>query len=130
MLVERFKEKPKSAEAAERFSAENPSYSFLTPEGTCYQGRAVTGGRPSDAGPLVMKRELRNLEVEGLRLENESNELRSALEAIVADFTTAKQAFLDRYDEAIRQSHRSRTRCRFALPAPLSRPMFRIPIST
>ncbi len=74
-----------SAEAAERFSAENPAYSFLTPEGTCYQGRAVTGGRPSDAGPLVMKRELRNLEVEGLRLENESNELRSALEAIVAD---------------------------------------------
>jgi hypothetical protein len=53
-----------SAEAAERLARENPAYSFLTPDGTCYQGRAVTGGRPADAGPLVMKRELRSLEAE------------------------------------------------------------------
>ena len=39
-------------EAAERLARENPSYSFLTPDGTCYQGRAVTGGRPTEAGPL------------------------------------------------------------------------------
>jgi Hint domain len=30
----------------------------------------------------------------------------------------------------IRRNRGSRTRCRFALPAPLSRPMFRMPIST
>jgi chromosome segregation protein len=52
------------AAAAERLSAGHPAYSFLTPDGTCYQGRAVTGGRPAEAGPLVMKREMRTLEAE------------------------------------------------------------------
>jgi chromosome segregation protein len=52
------------AEAAERLSSEHPAYSFLTPDGTCYQGRAVTGGKAAEAGPLVMKRELRTLETE------------------------------------------------------------------
>ena len=42
-----------NAEAAERLARENPAYNFLTPDGTCYQGRAVTGGRPAEAGPLV-----------------------------------------------------------------------------
>jgi hypothetical protein len=35
--------------------------------------------------------------------ESSTQAVIDALEAIVADFTTAKQAFLDRYDEAIRQ---------------------------
>ncbi len=35
--------------------------------------------------------------------ESSTQTVIDALEAIVADFTTAKQAFLDRYDEAIRQ---------------------------
>ena len=39
------------AAGAERLSASYPSCSFLTPDGTCYQGRAVTGGRPAEAGP-------------------------------------------------------------------------------
>lgn len=52
------------AAAAERLSSGYPAYSFLTPDGTCYQGRAVTGGRLADAGPLVMKREMRTLDTE------------------------------------------------------------------
>ena len=67
------------AEAAERLARENPAYSFLTPDGTCYQGRVVTGGRPAEAGPLVMKRELRSLEAEALRLEREASEAQAAL---------------------------------------------------
>ena len=69
-----------NAEAAERLARENPAYNFLTPDGTCYQGRAVTGGRSAEAGPLVMKRELRALEAETLRLERESSEAQAALE--------------------------------------------------
>ena len=71
-----------NAEAAERLARANPAYSFLTPDGTCYQGRAVTGGRSAEAGPLVMKHELRDLETETARLENESSEAQAALEAI------------------------------------------------
>src|SRR6185312_11281357 len=35
------------AAAAERLARENPAYSFVTPDGTTYQGRVVSGGRPS-----------------------------------------------------------------------------------
>ena len=35
-----------SAVAAEKLAREYPQYAFVTPEGTCYQGRMVTGGKP------------------------------------------------------------------------------------
>ena len=38
-----------SAAAAEKLAREYPQYAFITPEGTCYQGRMVTGGRPDEA---------------------------------------------------------------------------------
>ena len=81
-----------TAEAAERLARENPAYNFLTPDGTCYQGRAVTGGRPAEAGPLVMKRELRALEVETLRLEGEASAAQAALEATQAARQDAERA--------------------------------------
>jgi len=34
------------AAVAERLARENPAYSFVTPDGTTYQGRVVSGGRP------------------------------------------------------------------------------------
>ena len=81
-----------AAESAERLARENPAYNFLTPDGTCYQGRAVTGGRPAAAGPLVMKRELRALETEALRLEHEAAEAQASLEAIEIAQRTAQQS--------------------------------------
>ena len=69
-------------ETAERLARDNPSYIFLTPDGTSYQGRAVTGGRPTEAGPLAMKRELRTLTAEASRLETNLTELKSALEQL------------------------------------------------
>jgi chromosome segregation protein len=69
-------------ETAERLARDNPSYIFLTPDGTSYQGRAVTGGRPTEAGPLAMKRELRTLVAEASRLETSLTELKSALEQL------------------------------------------------
>ncbi|MGH9791597.1 MAG: chromosome segregation protein SMC [Candidatus Acidiferrales bacterium] len=58
-----------TAEAAEQLAHENKQYCFVTTDGTCYQGRLVSGGRPGDAGPLAMKRELRQLEAEATKLE-------------------------------------------------------------
>jgi chromosome segregation protein len=71
--------------AAEQLARENPSYIFLTPDGTCYHGRAVTGGRPTEAGPLATKRELRVLEAEASRLENSLAELQSAAERLESE---------------------------------------------
>src|SRR6266403_2119486 len=43
-----------STAAAEKLARENSQYAFVTPDGTCYQGRMVTGGRPDEVGPLGM----------------------------------------------------------------------------
>jgi chromosome segregation protein len=55
---------------AEKLARENPQMYFVTLDGTCYQGRMVSGGRPGDAGPLALKRELRGLEADATRLEH------------------------------------------------------------
>jgi len=63
-----------SAAVAESMAHENPHSYYLTPEGTCYHGRMVSGGRQGDAGPLALKRELRQHESEAIRLEVVSRE--------------------------------------------------------
>ncbi len=79
-------------ETAERLARDNPSYIFLTPDGTAYQGRAVTGGRPTEAGPLAMKRELRTLAAEASRLETSLTELKSALEELEREREQAEKS--------------------------------------
>ncbi len=54
---------------AEQMAHDNPHSYFLTPDGTCYHGRTVSGGRKGEAGPLALKRELRQREAESARLE-------------------------------------------------------------
>jgi chromosome segregation protein len=49
--------------AAQRLSVSYPHLFFLLPDGVCYHGHTVTGGRKSGAGPLAMKREARELAV-------------------------------------------------------------------
>src|SRR5262249_16685165 len=69
-----------SAPVAEKLARENPQYAFVTPDGTCYQGRMVTGGRPDEAGPLGMKRELRALDAEVDTLEVRMSEMQSEMD--------------------------------------------------
>jgi len=69
-----------SAAGAEKLARENPQYAFVTPDGTCYQGRMVTGGRPDEAGPLGMKRELRALDAEVDALESRMAEMQAEIE--------------------------------------------------
>jgi chromosome segregation protein len=85
--------------AAQRLAVEYPQLYFLLPDGVCYHGQAVSGGRKTSSGPLALKRELRetitlvqarqkvldettgrieNLEREIARLEQEIERLRGA----------------------------------------------------
>ncbi len=80
------------AASAEKLARDNPQFAFVTPEGTCYQGRMVTGGRPDEAGPLGMKRELRALDAEVLHFEQEAEKNRVLLEALTADLRSAEQS--------------------------------------
>jgi chromosome segregation protein len=84
-----------NAGAAERLARDNPQFAFVTPDGTCYQGRMVTGGRADEAGPLGMKRELRALDAEVMQLEHDSSARQSALEALNADLQLAQKALED-----------------------------------
>ena len=77
-----------NAETAERMAFENPQGYFLTPDGTCYHGRMVSGGRWGEAGPLALKRELRQHESEAARLERIAQEQQAEvarLEAGIAE---------------------------------------------
>jgi chromosome segregation protein len=49
--------------SAQRLSTAYPHLYFLMPDGVCYHGHTVTGGKKSGAGPLAMKREARELAV-------------------------------------------------------------------
>jgi chromosome segregation protein len=47
--------------AAQRLARYYPDFYFLLPDGVCYHGHAVSGGRKTGSGPLALKRELREL---------------------------------------------------------------------
>jgi chromosome segregation protein len=92
--------------AAEKLAREYPQYAFVTPDGTCYQGRMVSGGRPNEAGPLGMKRELRGVNAELVHLEQKSGELQSSLESIAAEIRTTEQA-LEALTTQLREAERN-----------------------
>jgi chromosome segregation protein len=81
-----------NAAAAEKLAREYPQYAFVTTEGTCYQGRMVTGGRPDEAGPLGMKRELRALDAEMMQLEHRATSSHAELETLAAELHAGEQA--------------------------------------
>jgi len=81
-----------SATAAETLARDNPQFAFVAPDGTCYQGRMVTGGRADEAGPLGMKRELRALDADVLRLEHESSEAQAELAQVSTELREAEQS--------------------------------------
>jgi len=51
-----------SSALAQRLAGVHTYAYFLTPDGECFHNATVTGGRPASAGPLVLKRELREAE--------------------------------------------------------------------
>ncbi len=81
-----------TSQSAEKLAREYPQYAFVTPEGTCYQGRMVTGGRPDEAGPLGMKRELRAVNAELIHLEQRCNSIQLELEALTAELQGTERA--------------------------------------
>jgi chromosome segregation protein len=94
------------SDSAEKLAREYPQYAFVTPEGTCYQGRMVSGGRPDEAGPLGMKRELRGVNAELVHLEQKSGELQATLESIAAELRSTEQA-LQELTGQIREAERN-----------------------
>ena len=81
--------------AAQSLAVQYPHLYFLLPDGACYHGHTVTGGKKSGAGPLAMKREAREL---GTRLQAKQktlDERTSLLEAVQREIA-ASEADLER----------------------------------
>jgi len=49
-------------ESAQRLALQYPDVYFLLPDGVCFHGYAVSGGKKTSSGPLALKRELRELQ--------------------------------------------------------------------
>jgi len=94
------------AASAERLARDNPQFAFVAPDGTCYQGRMVTGGRADEAGPLGMKRELRALDAEVFHLEQQMGETQAALAQFSSDLREAERS-LEQINTQQRDAERS-----------------------
>ena len=68
-------------EAARKLAVRYPDLYFLLPTGVCYRGYTVSGGRKSAAGPLALKRELRELRPKLAEIERVFADNRGAAEA-------------------------------------------------
>jgi chromosome segregation protein len=66
--------------AGQRLATSHPHLYFLTPDGLCYHGHTVTGGKKTASGPLAMKREARELRVTLARKQQELDEQVARLE--------------------------------------------------
>ena len=75
--------------AARRLAIQYPDLHFLMPDGRCFRGYTLSGGRKSMAGPLALKRELRELRP---RVEDSERMLARAVEATAtADAEVARK---------------------------------------
>jgi chromosome segregation protein len=81
-----------SSAIAEQLANENPHSYYLTLDGSCYHGRIVSGGRAGEAGPLALKRELRQHETEAARLEKISQEQQEACARLAEEIRDAESS--------------------------------------
>ncbi len=74
-----------SAALARELALAHPQYYFLAPEGECFHGSTLSGGRRAGTGPLALKRELRELTQRAAELSAQINACASALRATEQD---------------------------------------------
>lgn len=67
---------------ARALAASSPNLYLLLPDGACYHGHALSGGRKSGGGPLALKRELRELRASAQARETELAAVSARLEEL------------------------------------------------
>ncbi len=80
---------------ARELATQFPQCWFLTPEGVNYHGRAVSGGKKTGAGPLALKRELRELS----RIEETKERELETAQAKVSELEAAIQKLTGHLEE-------------------------------
>lgn len=79
------------AAAAQRLALEYPDIYFLLPDGVCYHGYAVSGGKKTGSGPLALKRELRELTTLEKARQTEVNESSARLTALESEIASLSE---------------------------------------
>ncbi len=100
---------PDSA-TARRLAAQHPQAFFLAPSGETFHNVTVTGGKPSEQGPLALKRELAELQtkLDAVEAELAANELATAtLTSEIATHTATLEARTHEQRDAERESANS-----------------------
>jgi chromosome segregation protein len=97
-------------QSAQRLATAYPHLYFLLPDGVCYHGHTVTGGKKSGAGPLAMKREAREL---GAKLAQRQNRLDGMVERL--DALSQEVIALEAELERLRSLQQAREKDRLAL---------------
>jgi chromosome segregation protein len=96
--------------AARGLAAAHPELYFLLPDGVCYHGPTVTGGRKAAGGPLALKRELRELAGQVDAREREADALTAELEELEREAARLAEEL-----EAVRADQQSREKETLAL---------------
>jgi len=68
-----------SAATARKLALAHSEHYFLTPEGECFHGSTLTGGKRAGTGPLALKRELRELAQRAAEFSTETEACAGAL---------------------------------------------------
>ena len=77
--------------SAQRLALEYPDFYFLLPDGVCYHGHAVSGGRKTSSGPLALKRELREVKAQVLARQKQLDETTARIEDLESDIARLEQ---------------------------------------
>ncbi|MGH9663261.1 MAG: chromosome segregation protein SMC, partial [Bryobacteraceae bacterium] len=78
-------------ESARSLATQYPDSYFLLADGVSYHGRAVSGGKNTGAGPLALKRELRELTATVHLTGTQVNEVASSLETLEGEITALSE---------------------------------------
>ena len=96
--------------AAQRLAGQYPHLYFLLPDGICYHGYALSGGKKRSSGPLALKRELRELVVTVAAKQKDLDERAALLEKLEREIS-----LLEAELEQLRASQQSQEKDALAL---------------
>jgi len=96
--------------AAQRLAGQYPHLYFLLPDGVCYHGYALSGGKKRSSGPLSLKRELRELVIS---VQSKQKDLEDR--AVRLDHLDREIAVLEEELERLRSSQQTQEKDALAL---------------
>jgi chromosome segregation protein len=91
--------------SAQRLALQYPDTYFLLPDGVCYHGHVVSGGKKTGSGPLGLKRELREVSNQHVAKQKEFDRTKGLLEDLELEMAQLSEDFDRLRGQQQRQEH-------------------------